>query len=162
MKEEEVEREVKKMNEKGIQGKDYPFLCIWDKCNAEIWHGEHIHSIFNYEIKDFDYYCEKHYNVALEKKFLKLYNEWDGKKVTSEFRNIFAIYAEHLYPGHLPGALSKGKIEDRTFMKKYRYGVEFWITRHKNAFKNPEKMYKVDQCWRFYIKSKKLKLWKEI
>lgn len=143
-----------------LQGVDFPFKCAWKGCKAEMWFGEYLYSIYNYKKKEFVYYCQEHYLPALEQKFLKLYKEWDGIKTSSEFRNIFARYVQGLYEV-LPEALSKGKLETRTNLRKYRYGVEFWITRHMNAFKSPERMYPVCQHWRFYIKSKKLKLCNE-
>ena len=155
----ETMKEFYRKNGRSGVGIDFPFKCAWKECDKEMWYGECLHSIYNMKNQDFDYYCYEHYVMKREQMFFNLLNEWNGNTEPSkEFRKEFAYYVTSSYDC-LPESLTEARVRDRTYrIRKVRYGIEFWITRHHNAWKRPEKMYEVNQHWKFCIKSRRLKL----
>ena len=128
--------------------------CAWNKCAAKVGPCHFIYG---------NGYCSEHYYPVLERKFLEEYNEWDGKKTPSrKFLNLFSRYGEAIYfcrGENIPGGLSKGRLENRTFdIKKMKIGLDFSIVRHYKAWTNPLKMEEVEEHWRFNIKRKMLRL----
>ncbi len=127
--------------------------CDWPECAAEAGPAHSIHG---------SAYCPEHYRPALERDFFREYDAWTGKQPTRKFLNLFARYVQSLKRNPMPGGLTKGKLNERTYdFKKTEEGLEFSIVRHPYAFSVSKPTEEVAQRWHFTIKEKMLELLNE-
>ena len=104
-------------------------------------------------------YCLQHYDIALERAFLKEYEAWKGGDPSKKFKNVFARFVDSIYKGQMQESLSKGRLEDRTFnLTKTKDGLRFSIIRHLNAWSRVEPMKEAQERYTFSINKRELKL----
>jgi cell division protein FtsA len=114
--------------------------CCWDGCTHK--------GLLGMRIKG-GIYCRKHYNVLIEKKFIRQFKNFNNKKSPSlEFWDDFIAYMRTCYEEGLtlPFKLSEISLD---MMKRNKDIIEFKVLKSKdigNAF----------EMWAFNIKEKKL------